>query len=150
MNLTDHFTLEEFLHSQEAARMGRALDPPPEVVANLKRLCVTVLEPLRIALGRPIVVSSGYRPEWLNSLIGGAATSAHMTGRAADIETIGMTPQTLARFIQRQNLPADKVILEFGSWVHCQVSPGTDIAPRRQYLTASRAAGQTQYVEGLA
>jgi hypothetical protein len=150
MNLTDHFPLEEFLQSQEAARLGRTLDPPPEVIDNLKRLCVLVLEPLRVLLGRPIVVSSGYRPDWLNTAIGGAPGSAHLTGRAADINTIGMTPQTLARFIERQNLPADKVILEFGQWVHCQVSPSEYIAPRRQYLTASRVGGQTQYVEGLA
>lgn len=149
MNLTEHFPLEEFLRSQTAARMGRSLEPSAEIVANLKRLCVLVLEPLRISLGRPIIVSSGYRPPWLNVVIGGAKSSAHLTGRAADIQTVGMTPATLARFIQRQGLPADKVILEFGDWVHVQISKDSATPPRQSYLTARHVNGQTQYIEGL-
>lgn len=147
--LTAHFDLAEFCRSQVAARMGRTLEPPASAVANLKRLCVTVLEPLRITLGRPIVITSGYRPIWLNILIGGAPGSAHLTGRAADIRAVGMTPVTLARFIERQGLPADKVILEFGSWVHVQVSRAPDAPPRKQYLTARHTGGVTQYFEGL-
>lgn len=155
MNLSDHFALDEFLKSQEAARLGRILVPPPEIIANLRRLCVLALEPLRVALGRPIIASSGWRPEWLNTLIGGEKASAHITGRAADTETIGMTPITLARFIKRQDLPVDKCILEFpdspnGGWVHIQVSPAPDIPPRRLFLTARHVGGRKQYIEGLA
>lgn len=149
MTLTEHFELAEFCRSEAAARLGRQLEPPGAVIANLKRLCVTVLEPLRVALGRPIVITSGFRPDWLNSLIGGAPGSAHLTGRAADIRAIGMTPVTLARFIERQGLPADKVILEFGEWVHVQVSSAPAEQPRKQYLTARHANGVTQYFEGL-
>jgi zinc D-Ala-D-Ala carboxypeptidase len=149
VNLSAHFTLDEFCRSQTAARSGRELIPTAEAISNLKRLCVLVLEPLRIVLGRPIVITSGYRPPWLNTLIGGAKNSAHLTGRAADIRAVGMSALTLARFIERQNLPADKVILEFDEWVHVQVSPTEDIAPRRQYLTASHVNGRTQYTEGL-
>lgn len=153
--ISPHFTLDEFLRSQTAARLGRVLDPPQLVIDNLKRLCVLVLEPLRVALGRPVISSSGWRPDWLNKLDGGANDSAHITGRADDFHTVGMTPATLARFIQRQNLPVDKCILEFpdssgGGWVHVQVSKAPDIAPRRLFLTARRVDGQTQYIEGLA
>lgn len=147
--LTDHFKLNEFTFSQSAARRGLELSPPPDVIANLKRLCVLILEPVRITLGRPLVITSGWRPEWLNAEIGGAPTSAHLTGRAADIHTVGMTPLTLARFIQNHEFPVDKVILEFGRWVHIQVSEAPEKAPRRQYLTAFVDNGRTVYAEGL-
>lgn len=149
MKLTPHFELAEFLRSQAAARSGETLEPPPFVVDNLKRLCVDVLEPLRTSLGQAIVISSGWRPKWLNTAIGGAQNSAHLTGRAADIHVPGMTSAELARFIQRQRLPVDKCIDEFGQWVHVQVSEKPEIDPRRQFLTANHVNGQTQYIEGL-
>jgi uncharacterized protein YcbK (DUF882 family) len=43
------------------------------------------LEALREALGRPVVVTSGYRCPAHNRAVGGAARSLHMTGRAADV-----------------------------------------------------------------
>lgn len=148
MNLTDNFPLEEFLRSQVAARLGLDLAPPPEIVTNLKRLCVLVLQPARTSIGRPIVISSGWRPEWLNAAINGAASSAHIDGRAADCNCTGMTPIAFARAIQRLNLPVDKVILEYGQWVHVQVAKeGRD--PRREYLTARRTAHETIYELGL-
>ena len=149
IQLSEHFALSELLVSQTAVRLGHPLELPPIVIANLRRLCVLALEPIRVALGRPIVVSSGWRPDWLNELIGGAKDSAHLTGRAADINAIGMTPRALARSIQRLELPVDKVILEFDSWVHVQVSLDALTEPRRQYLTAQHVAGRTQYLEGL-
>jgi uncharacterized protein YcbK (DUF882 family) len=43
------------------------------------------LEDLREALGRPIIVTSGYRCPAHNRAVGGAARSLHMAGRAADV-----------------------------------------------------------------
>lgn len=148
MNLTENFPLAEFLRSQVAARLGLVLDPPPDVIANLKRLCVLVLQPARISVGRPIVVSSGWRPDWLNAAVNGASSSAHIDGRAADCNCVGMTPLAFARSIQRMDLPIDKVILEFGQWVHVQVAKEGQ-EPRREYLTARHIKGQTVYEVGL-
>lgn len=142
--LSPHFTLEEMISSQTAARRGIEIVPPPEVVDNLKRLCVRLLEPIRITLQRPIIVSSGYRPPWLNTEIGGAANSAHLTGRAADINAVGMPASVLAAWIRKNGFAPDKCILEFGQWVHIQDSE-KGIAPRAQYLTASRVNNQTIY-----
>ena len=38
----------------------------------------------------PIVINSGYRSEAVNKAVGGAATSNHLTGSAADIRVSGM------------------------------------------------------------
>jgi zinc D-Ala-D-Ala carboxypeptidase len=150
VKLTEHFALDELLRSQAAARSGVDLDPPPVIIDQLTRLCTDVLEPLRVLLGKPIVITSGWRPRWLNNLIGGAPNSAHLTGRAADIHVAGMPAIELAKYIRNRDLPADKVINEFGQWVHVQVSQSPDVAPRRQYLTARHFNGATQYLEGLA
>lgn len=54
MKLSEHFELAEFLVSETAARQGIANEPTREVIDNLRRLCESVLEPLRVKLGRPV------------------------------------------------------------------------------------------------
>lgn len=142
--LSDHFSVRELTFSETAARMGHEVEPSPAQLANLKRLCVELLEPIRTQLGRPIVVSSGLRPPWLNVLVGGSMTSAHMDGLAADINAVGMSPSALARWIKNQGFAVDQVIEEFGRWVHVSVNP-TGVKPRNQYLTASKVSGETVY-----
>ena len=62
--------------------------PSHEAIANLKRLCGW-LEVLRDKAAQPIVINSGYRSSQLNRKVGGAPTSNHLTGCAADIRTSG-------------------------------------------------------------
>jgi len=152
-SLSEHFDLAEFCSSQTAARMGRTIEPSPGELQNLTRLCVTVLEPLREALGRPIHISSGLRPLWLNQAIGGSSTSAHMDGRAADIEVPGMSPLEVCRKVVELNLPIDQVIHEFpnssgGGWCHVGIAK-SDERPRNQLRTARVVAGRTVYEIGV-
>jgi hypothetical protein len=86
MQLTEHFTLEEFTTSSTAK--ARGIDnsvSSQRVVENLRNLCEQVLEPLRSYANQPITISSGYRCKALNKVVGGARNSQHMTGEAADI-----------------------------------------------------------------
>ena len=83
--LTPHFALHEFIRSTTARKHGIANDPPPEAVENLKLLCHHTLEPLREALGLPVVITSGYRCKALNNIIAHHSNrSQHMKGQAAD------------------------------------------------------------------
>ena len=148
MKLTDNFYLYEFLRSQTAARHNITMDPPIEVIDNLRRLCVDVLQPLRDTIGLSITVSSGYRPPKLNGLIGGSTNSAHMDGRAADIIVNGETPLEVAQTIRDMELPYDQVIHEFGQWVHVGIPREEDNA-RLQELTAYKQGGRTRYDLGL-
>lgn len=83
--LTPHFTLLEFTESATARRHGIANTPPPEAVKNLRSLCTHTLEPLREALGLPVIITSGFRCKALNDIIAHRShQSQHLTGQAAD------------------------------------------------------------------
>ena len=103
MNLTEHFTLEEFTYSDTAKRLGINNEPPMVMIGTLKHTCQYLLEPLRALLNIKYVgriinkktvksvilkITSGYRCEKLNSKVGGKENSQHKTGEASDIEVI--------------------------------------------------------------
>jgi len=142
MNLTDHFTLDELTISETAARQNIDNTPSPEVLANLKRLAAT-LEDVRALVGKPIVVSSGYRSPAVNKAVGGSVSSAHMTGLAADINCPGIKPAALAKLIKASGIVFDQLILEYDRWVHIGLSAK---APRGQLLTIRAGTG---YMQGL-
>ena len=142
MLITPHFTLDEMTVSQLAARDGFDNTPPPDARANLQLLC-GALEQVRALFGAPIIVSSGFRSEKVNRLIGGATNSQHIQGLAADFTVMEVSPRETARRINESAVPFDQLILEFDRWVHLSVTRGT---PRRQVLTLRRGSG---YLPGL-
>lgn len=58
---------------------------------------VQLLQKLRDQLGKPVVVSSGFRTVTYNKKCGGISNSHHLTGKAADIKVAGMTPLAVAQ-----------------------------------------------------
>lgn len=141
MQLTEHFTLEEFLVSETAARRGIDNTPTDAVVANLKRLAER-LEQVRAIFHKPVIITSGYRCPELNVAVGGAKDSAHMYGRAADFNVPGAGgPLQVAILInQRQNIVFDQLINEFDSWVHFGIE-AEGAEARRQTMTYKRGGG---------
>src|SRR5690349_8537766 len=90
------FTWAELAASGAAVRLGIDNTPPPEAQRALAVLVAHVLDPLREALGRSIVVTSGYRSREVNGAVNGSETSQHMAGEAADIMVPGLTAEQLA------------------------------------------------------
>ena len=90
-----YFTLDELTRSQTARLLGLDNTPCEAHLRNLGELAERLLDPLREAwdarcraggLGAGGVrVSSGYRSDALNKAVGGAPTSAHRYGFAADL-----------------------------------------------------------------
>ncbi len=110
--LSPNFTLREMCASAAAARLGiDNTNPPLGVRIALQKLCATVLQPLRDQIG-PLRVNSGWRSPALNKAVKGSATSQHLRGEAADIESNALSNLDLARWIER-HLTFDQVILEF-------------------------------------
>ena len=109
MRLSKNFTVEEMV----ATSHRRLQDTPAlEVVQNLQKLCVLVLQPLRDTIGAPVYINSGYRSKRLNARVGGVPNSRHLQGRAADIHCDNLDYAKVIFDILRQNKYVEKVILE--------------------------------------
>lgn len=120
-----YFTIKELCASDTAKRSGIINEPTTEIVRNLTALANNVLDPLREAWGKPIIVNSGYRCEALNKAVGGSKTSDHMKGFAADI-TAGAQAENKKLFqkILELKLPFKQLIDEHNyAWVHISYDP---------------------------
>lgn len=84
MQLTPHFALTEFTRSAKAAQLRLDNTPTGKALENLKRTA-EILERVRAHLGVPIIITSGYRGPVLNKAVGGATSSDHLQGLAADV-----------------------------------------------------------------
>lgn len=85
MKLSENFDLREFTVSAVASKLGIVNNPGENEVENLKRLCESILQPVRNRFGQEIRITSGYRCQKLNRAVGGASSSQHLLGEAADI-----------------------------------------------------------------
>lgn len=133
MNLSKNFTLEEMTASKTAAK--RHIDNTPNVTEteHLRTLCREVLQPLRNAIGSPIIITSGYRCRALNKAVGGAPLSYHCMGMAADIHLATSKMATVYAKILLHQEKTDLVIHEIkgkAEWLHVQYSN----APRHRFL----------------
>ena len=80
-----YFSVEELTASATALREGIDNRPSKCAYHLLHVLVDQLLDPIREAWGKPIIVSSGYRCKELNELVGGVKNSHHLLGCAADI-----------------------------------------------------------------
>lgn len=147
--LTPHFSLAELTHSQRAVHLGMRNVPGPDELANLRRLAL-VLEDVRLLLGCPVMVTSGYRSAVVNRAVKGSKSSAHMAGLAADfIAPRYGSPLDVARRLAGEGmLMFDQLIYEVG-WVHLGLAAAHQ-APRREVRHAVFKPGRrTAYPLGL-
>jgi len=142
MYLTKNFSLDEFTISQTAIRNRIINTTNNEVINKIKVLCVKSLQPLREKLNKPIIITSGYRSETLNSIIGGSVNSQHCKGEAADIIISGMRACELFAYILTSDILYDQVILEFNRWVHISYSQKKN---RMNALLAKHVNGKIVY-----
>jgi zinc D-Ala-D-Ala carboxypeptidase len=132
--LSPHFSLSELTVSQMAARRGIKNVPDAAQVENLRRLAA-VLEQVRAVVNKPITVNSGFRSVQVNGLVGGAPTSEHCDGRAADIICPAYgNPWQLAKAIEAADIAYNQLILEYGAWVHISI-PRAGYGAKMQTLT---------------
>lgn len=118
-----YFSIEELCRSETADTKGIDNSPSAVVRGNLEALVSNVLDPLREAFGKPIIVNSGYRSTLLNNILGGARSSQHTRGEAADITAEDVKDNKQLFEIIRENLPFDQLIWEKGTrtypeWIH--------------------------------
>lgn len=59
-----------------------------------------VLQKIRAHFGKPVTINSAYRTTAHNGRVGGAPTSQHLYGLAADIVVQGVAPKEVARYAE--------------------------------------------------
>ena len=87
IQLTENFGLWEF-----ECKHCQAVKIHPELVRRLQIA--------RDRIGRPIVITSGYRCPEHNRAVGGASNSQHLYGTAADVKCPGLTVQELYNVLE--------------------------------------------------
>ena len=145
--LSKNFTLEEFIRSSTAERMG--IDNVPkdeEVIKNLRNLCLEILQPLRDYVGAPVHINSGYRCKALNEAVGGVKNSQHCLGEACDIRLASSKQgREWATWIE-DNCRFDQMLLEKNKngavWLH--VSCKMDTEANRQVFSRMDVGGLTR------
>lgn len=118
MKLSKHFSLDELVFSQVAARMGIDNSPTQAVLARLA-LTASRMDAARDVLGFPVLVSSGFRCPELNEAVRGSPTSSHLTGDAVDFICPGFgSVRQVFDALRHSSLRFDQLIVEYGRWVH--------------------------------
>lgn len=111
MNVGKHFKVREF-----ACKDGSQ-------IVFIDTHLVAILDILRNRIGKPVIITSGYRtPEW-NKKCDGAKYSYHMRGMAADIRVDGMSAKELANKLD-EIVPDGCGIIVYNTWVHFDVRTG--------------------------
>jgi uncharacterized Zn-binding protein involved in type VI secretion len=125
-----------------------------QIAANMKALCMNILEPFAAKFGRTnMVINSGFRPT--GSSVVASGYSQHESGSAADIRFVDQNRGTISTDVWwervmwvKDNLPFDQMIVEYihnKPWIHLSFAPTL----RRQLLTAVLNGGRVTYPHGL-
>jgi len=133
MNISDHFTIQEFTSSETAKRLGimEQFNPSGDIVHNLTLLAQRVAEPIRDKFGA-FSPTCAYRCKRVNDAVKGAKVSQHLTGQALD-ETFIKDGKNISDkvfyWLIKSNVPFTKLIWEFGNndtpnWLHIGYEEG--------------------------
>lgn len=118
-----YFTIKEMTKSQTAELYHMDNTPTKEVVENLKKV-MYILDIVRVYIGKPILVNSGYRCKRLNKIVGGVQNSMHTKGLAADIRTREKEDINIMFEFLKRNQKKFKIIelLNYKTFIHIGVS----------------------------
>lgn len=126
MKISENFNLYEFTDSKTADKKKIDNTPGPSERSNIYTLVNEILQPIRSEFGKSIKVNSGFRSKDLNKVVGGSATSQHLTGSAADITTYDSNDdlfRLILQMIDDGDIVVGQLIWEYGnenypSWIH--------------------------------
>ena len=132
MNL--NFSMSELIHSDTANLYKINNMPDINSMDNMLNLIVFCLQPIRDKIGKPMIISSGYRNSQVNKLVGGSPTSEHLKGMAVDFTVKGMTVSQVIDFIKKSGVEYNQLINEYNRWVHISFVKGKN---RKQCFSIS-------------
>lgn len=124
MQLTPHFTIEELAGTSNAQYKKLNLLKAQEHMGKMYMLA-GFAERVREIIGKPMIITSGYRCSELNKAIGGALTSQHIFCEALDFVVKGLRVEDIFNRIVTSDLKYNQIIIErnkSGSqWVHLSI-----------------------------
>lgn len=143
--LAAHFSAGEL--TRDRGQLGAFLwAVTPHIEANLYRLA-SGLEAIRAVLGVPMKITSGFRPPFKNDAVGGATSSSHLDGLAADFVPVGLSQYAAYRALQRAPLPAWDQIIYYPIQGHIHVGYGAQLR-REVRINLSSDPGGTPILAG--
>lgn len=116
MKLSENFDLSELTRTST----GLPNEPDDEAEEKLLYLASFILQPIRDRWGK-VHLNSGYRSAAVNQRVGGAATSQHCLGEAADLITLEAPLRDVYRWIvEDSRLAFGQCIYELHAtdWIH--------------------------------
>lgn len=109
-------SVKHFKRSEFHCKCGKCGGFPVEPDEKL----VELLEQIREHFDSPVTITSGVRCKTHNTNVGGATSSQHLKGTAADIKVKGKTPKEVAAYCETL-LPKSGGIGLYKTWVHVDV-----------------------------
>lgn len=123
---------------------------------NLQTVVAPWLESMRLVLGVPLRVTSGYRTAADNSAVGGVSDSDHLRGLAADVEPVGLAGGwARAWYLLHQAgvtgaLPAWDQLIYYPGDGHIHVGLGPQLRRQESLGLKGDGATATEYVAATA
>ena len=139
---TAHFSSRELCRSRKAIELGIPNECPEHLNAALIQT-MEGCERIRMFLGFPMRISSGFRSPELNKAVGGSKSSQHMKAEAVDFTcpAYGTPVDVVAALAPKVlELGIDQLILEPG-WVHVSFSN----SPRFEVLVLTGGGRYSRY-----
>lgn len=118
-----YFNIKEMTKSQTAKLYHIDNTPTKETVENLKKV-MYILDMIRVYIGKPVLINSGYRCKKLNEMVGGVQKSMHTKGLAADFRTEEKEDiNTMFEFLKK-NQKEFKIIelINYKTFIHIGIS----------------------------
>lgn len=123
-NLVPHFTFFELAGTSNEQYKKLNLLKAQEQMGKMYMLA-GFAERVREIVGKPLIITSGYRCPELNKAIGGAITSQHIFCEAIDFIVKGMRPEDIFNKIVTSDLKYNQIIIERNTrgsqWVHISI-----------------------------
>ena len=119
-----NFTMSELIYSDFALKHNINNMPDIKSLDSMLNLIVYCLQPIREVLKKPMIISSGFRNQAVNQLVGGVSNSQHVKGQAVDFTVKGMTINQVISAIKSSGIEYDQLINEYNRWVHISYVKG--------------------------
>lgn len=113
MQITKNFKFSELKITGIKSINGKKVNNNPDEnqIINLCKLTFYLLQPIRDLINAPLVIQSAFRSPAINQAVGGAPSSQHILGQAADIHCNTISKLELFRLIGNQ-FDYDQLIYE--------------------------------------